>query len=159
MNVVQCFAYFLQDFCGCEVRNLKSLTFWGGGRGMGHMLRTLSWPPCPCLQASLGGTCPPAVPGFQIGVSLALFFQSLLLITSTNCFLMLSSIPDTLLLRSFEWHPPGRKLYGAKGQLPWEHVVGVGRGGHSTDHWKVKEIRARKVAGLTMWGSFARKGK
>lgn len=21
MNVVQCFAYFLQDFCGCEVRN------------------------------------------------------------------------------------------------------------------------------------------
>lgn len=26
MNVVQCFAYFLQDFCGCEVQNLKSLT-------------------------------------------------------------------------------------------------------------------------------------
>lgn len=24
MNVVQCFAYFLQDFCGCEVRNLIS---------------------------------------------------------------------------------------------------------------------------------------
>ena len=30
MNVVQCFAYFLQDFCGCEVRNLKSflLPLW-----------------------------------------------------------------------------------------------------------------------------------
>ena len=31
MNVVQCFAYFLQDFCGCEVRNLKSLLLsWVG---------------------------------------------------------------------------------------------------------------------------------
>lgn len=41
MNVVQCFAYFLQDFCGCEVRSLKSLTFAGAHA----LLATLSLPP------------------------------------------------------------------------------------------------------------------
>lgn len=71
MNVVQCFAYFLQDFCGCEVRNLKSQLL----PRVEHMLHTLSRPPCPSLQASCSEACPVALPGFRTGVSLALFFS------------------------------------------------------------------------------------
>lgn len=60
LNVVQCFAYFLQDFCGCEVRNRKP--------------RLLRWVCAPsCLPPGPSGDPPPqSGPDFQVGVSLAL---------------------------------------------------------------------------------------
>lgn len=45
MNVVQCFAYFLQDFCGCEVRDLKSLPLGGTCALHAAFLSALSLPP------------------------------------------------------------------------------------------------------------------
>lgn len=48
MNVVQCFAYFLQEFCGCEVRNLvSSLT-------LGRMYTPSDFSSCHLPIAGLG---------------------------------------------------------------------------------------------------------
>lgn len=99
----------------------------------GHTLCTLSLPPSPCLQASSCDTCPQLVPSFLIGVCLAVFFQSLPPITSTKCVLTLSSNLNTLLLKSLQWHPPGRKFYKylkdhavVWGEMTaaWEHAMG-----------------------------------
>lgn len=93
-----------------------------------------------------------------MGVSLALFFPSALPITKTECLLILSSNCDTLLLRSLEWHLPGRKLR-------WERQAALGACSGGGERWSldilvsIKERMASKVGLTILWGSFAKKGK
>jgi hypothetical protein len=90
MNVVQCFAYFLQDFCGCEVRNLFVLLPWAG------CVRRLSLP-CHLSIAVLGTYLP------RILLSKP---ESVL---NLSCLLPAAKAShDTLILESFERLPRDR---------------------------------------------------
>lgn len=98
MNVVQCFAYFLQDFCGCEVKNLKSFP-------------CLLWVTCsaPSSVHLIPASRPHSVAPARQQFLASKWGQTCIRLSvcpthhQTKCFLILSSNSDTVLLRSLEW--------------------------------------------------------